>query len=147
MYKRRSPCLVSRSLKKEGHFSNPHRQPLRYHLLFVPLIYRSLLQSFAMRSTHIFAATASLLSLVHARIGGIGIPSTIKPGDTFDLIIEGQGYIQSVTDVFIAVGYALGAAPGDDGLGIFVAAFDLGELQGLLRNGFLSRYLGMCHTC
>lgn len=84
-----------------------------------------------MRPTSIFAASASLLSLAHARIGGIGVPSTIKPGDTFNLVIEGTGYIQSVTDVSIAVGYAHGSAPLDDGLGIFITAFDLGRFHAL----------------
>lgn len=79
-----------------------------------------------MHTSTIFAATASLFSLTQARIGGIGVPSTIKPGSTFDLIIEGTGYIQSVTDVSIAVGYYPGAAPQADGLGIFITAFDLG---------------------
>ncbi|KAF3770851.1 hypothetical protein M406DRAFT_320533 [Cryphonectria parasitica EP155] len=78
-----------------------------------------------MRASSILAASAPLLSLVQARIGGIGIPSTIKPGDTFNLVIEGEGYIQSVTDVSIAVGYNPGANPLDYGLGIFITAFDL----------------------
>ncbi|KAJ4389215.1 hypothetical protein N0V93_006678 [Gnomoniopsis smithogilvyi] len=78
-----------------------------------------------MHISTILAASASLLCLVQARIGGIGVPAIIKSGDTFDLIIEGTGYIQSVTDVSIAVGYYPGAAPLGDGLGIFVTAFDL----------------------
>ncbi|KAJ4423487.1 hypothetical protein N0V82_001812 [Gnomoniopsis sp. IMI 355080] len=78
-----------------------------------------------MRAPNILAASASFLSLAQARIGGIGVPSTIQPGDTFDLIIQGTGYIQSVTDVSIAVGYYPGAAPLGDGLGIFIAAFEL----------------------
>ncbi|PSR78497.1 hypothetical protein BD289DRAFT_344446, partial [Coniella lustricola] len=71
-------------------------------------------------------ASAPLLSLAHARISGIGIPSTIKPGDSFDLVIQGTGYIQSVTDVSIAVGWNYGTVPfADNALGIFLAAFDL----------------------
>lgn len=81
-----------------------------------------------MRASIVLAASASLLSSVHARIFGIGIPSTIKPGDTFDLIIEAQDYIQSVTDVAIAVGYSLGSVPAADGLGTFITAFDLGNV-------------------
>lgn len=80
-----------------------------------------------MRTSTILAATTSLLPLTNARIGGIGVPPTIKPGSTFDIIIEGTGYIQSVTDVSLAVGYFPGAAPAGDGLGIFITAFDLGE--------------------
>ncbi|ROW06019.1 hypothetical protein VMCG_04630 [Cytospora schulzeri] len=78
-----------------------------------------------MRASSVLAASTSLLSLSYARIFGIGIPLTIKPGDTFDLTIQAQNYIQSVTDVSIAVGYSLGAAPAADGLGIFLTAFDL----------------------
>lgn len=81
-----------------------------------------------MRTSNIFAASATLLSLVQAKIAGISVPSTIKSGDTFNFIIEGTGYIQSVTDVSIAVGYYPGAAPLDDGLGIFITAFDLGKV-------------------
>jgi hypothetical protein len=82
-----------------------------------------------MRASGVLAASASLFSLAHARIFGVGIPSAIKPGDTFDLIIEAQNYIQSVTDVAIAVGYSLGGAPAADGLGIFITAFDLGNVE------------------
>lgn len=86
-----------------------------------------------MRASSVLAASASLLPLAQARIFGVGIPSAIKPGDTFDLdlVIETQDYIQSVTDVSIAVGYSLGAAPAADGLGIFITAFDLGKQGGL----------------
>lgn len=78
---------------------------------------------------NILAASASLLlSQVHARIGGISVPSTIKAGDTFNLIIKGTDYIQTVTDISLAVGYFPGAAPpGGDGLGIFITAYDLGQ--------------------
>lgn len=80
-----------------------------------------------MRSSSILAASALLLSSAHAIISGIAVPCTIKPGDTFDLIIESQNYIQSVTDVTIAVGYAEGDNPAGDSLGIFLTAFDLGK--------------------
>lgn len=82
-----------------------------------------------MRASSLFAASASLLSIAHARIFGVGIPSTIKPGDSFDLIIKTQGYIQSITDVSIAVGYSLGGNPPADSLGTFITAFDLGKLS------------------
>lgn len=84
-----------------------------------------------MRASTIITASGSLLSLAQARIGGIGVPSTIQPGSTFDLIIEGTGYIQSVTDVSMAVGYVPGAAAPLGGLGIFITAFDLGEFYRL----------------
>lgn len=84
-------------------------------------------QSLNMRTSSTFAASAFLLSLAQARIAGVSVPSTIKAGDTFTLIIRGTGYIQTVTDVSIAVGYFPGeTAPLDDGLGIFITAFDLG---------------------
>ncbi|KAH7144543.1 hypothetical protein B0J13DRAFT_623079 [Dactylonectria estremocensis] len=54
------------------------------------------------------AAVASLLAVAQARINGISVPATIKPGDTFDVIIESSNYIQSVYDVAIAIGYAPG---------------------------------------
>ncbi|KAK7419431.1 hypothetical protein QQX98_003383 [Neonectria punicea] len=54
------------------------------------------------------AVTASLLAVAQARITGISVPSTIKPGDTFNVIIESSNYIQTVYDVAIAVGYAAG---------------------------------------
>lgn len=82
-----------------------------------------------MRPSSILAASATLLSLVHARIDGISVPSTIKPGDTFNLIFENEIYIQSVTDVSMAVGYAEGSNPPGGSLGIFITAFDLGKLK------------------
>ncbi|KUI71026.1 hypothetical protein VM1G_07228 [Cytospora mali] len=78
-----------------------------------------------MRASSILTASASLLSLAQARIIGIGVPSTIKPGDTFDLIIGTEGYIQPVTDVAVAVGYTAGPGPFGDSLGTFITAFDL----------------------
>lgn len=80
-----------------------------------------------MRTSSLFAAAAPILSLAQARIQGLGIPSTIKPGDSFNLVIQGSNYIQRVTDVSIAVGYNLGGTPLDYGLGNFITAFDLGE--------------------
>ncbi|KAK7730392.1 hypothetical protein SLS53_009011 [Cytospora paraplurivora] len=80
-----------------------------------------------MRASSILAASASLLSLAQARIYGIGVPSTIKAGDTFDLIVEAQNYVQTVTDVSIAVGYSAGTYPASEALGTFITAFDLVE--------------------
>lgn len=80
-----------------------------------------------MRPSSIFAA--SLFALARARIDGIGVPSTIKPGEPFDLIFLNEIYIQRVTDVAMAVGYYAGADSNHLGssLGTFVTAFDLGK--------------------
>ncbi|KUI60819.1 hypothetical protein VP1G_08017 [Cytospora mali] len=86
-----------------------------------------------MRASSILTAAASLLSLAQARIIGVGVPSTIKPGDTFDLVIGTEGYIQSVTDVAIAVGYSSGTAP-SGALGTFIAAVDLVDKSNLSNN-------------
>lgn len=77
-----------------------------------------------MRFTPLIAITA-LLSATQARINGIAVPSTIKPGDEFDAIILSSNYIQSVYDVAIAWGYS----PGDgypDTLGTVLGSFYLG---------------------
>jgi len=71
-------------------------------------------------------AAATLLSLAHARITGIAVPDTIKPGDTFDAIIHSESYIQSVFDVAIVFGYA----PGDgypESLGVVANSICLGK--------------------
>jgi Nis1 family len=69
-----------------------------------------------MRFQTILAAGASLLTLSSARIVGIAVPETIKPGDTFNAIIEVENYIQSVYDVAIAFGITPGSGyPGSLG--------------------------------
>lgn len=81
-----------------------------------------------MRFSSIFAATASLVAVTQARVSGVGIPSTIKPGDDFDLIILTENYIQRVTDVAIAIGYEEGSQPlGGGSLGIFFNSYGLGK--------------------
>ena len=68
---------------------------------------------------------ASLLSLSSARIIGIAVPATIRPGDGFNAIIETENYIQSVYDVAIAFGVAPGAGyPGT--LGTVLGSYYLG---------------------
>jgi hypothetical protein len=70
----------------------------------------------------IAAATAATAS---ARIIGIAVPQTIKPGDGFNARILTENYIQSVADVAIAFGTAPGA--GNDGsLGLNIGSYYLG---------------------
>ena len=72
-----------------------------------------------MRFQTILAAGASLLTLSSARIVGVAVPETIRPGDTFNAIIEVEDYIQSVYDVAIAFGIASGSGyPGSLGIPI-----------------------------
>lgn len=52
------------------------------------------------------AAAAALAATAQARISGISVPETIKPGDTVDLKIISENYIQRVDDVAIAYGWA-----------------------------------------
>jgi hypothetical protein len=61
-----------------------------------------------MHFTSTILATTSLLSLASARIVGVAVPDTIRPGDGFNAIIETENYIQSVDDVAIAFGVAPG---------------------------------------
>ncbi|CAM1510380.1 Fc.00g007150.m01.CDS01 [Cosmosporella sp. VM-42] len=71
------------------------------------------------------AAIPALLAVAQARINGIAVPETIKPGDKFEAIILSSNYIQSVYDVAIAFGYARGEGfPGS--LGSVVDSFYLG---------------------
>jgi len=70
----------------------------------------------------------TLLSLASARIVGVAVPATIRPGDGFNAIIETENYIQSVYDVAIAFGVAPGAGfPGS--LGVVMDSFYLGPEQ------------------
>jgi hypothetical protein len=61
-----------------------------------------------MQLSNLLATSAALLSLASARIIGIAVPDTIRPGDGFNAIIETENYIQSVYDVAIAFGVAPG---------------------------------------
>jgi len=81
-----------------------------------------------MRSSTIVAAFASLVSLASARIVGISVPDTIKPGDGFNLYIQTENYIQSVYDVAIAIGVAPGAGY-PQSLGTVLDSFYLGPAQ------------------
>jgi hypothetical protein len=77
-----------------------------------------------------FSIFTSLLFLflnpTDARIEGIAVPATIKPGQPgFNAVIISANYIQSVYDVAIA----FGAAPGSgfpDSLGSVAGSFYLG---------------------
>lgn len=71
------------------------------------------------------AAVASLLAVAQAKINGISVPATIRPGDGFNLIIESSNWIQAIYDVAIAVGYAPGTGyPGN--LGTVLGSYYLG---------------------
>ncbi|KAK7408104.1 hypothetical protein QQX98_009759 [Neonectria punicea] len=82
----------------------------------------------------IAAAAAVLLGTAQAHINGISVPSTIKPGDTFNVIILSSNWIQSSYDAAIVFGYASGNGyPGS--LGTVVETFRLGpELSNQLHN-------------
>ncbi|KAI5457932.1 hypothetical protein BGZ63DRAFT_325227, partial [Mariannaea sp. PMI_226] len=74
------------------------------------------------------AAAAVLISATQAHINGISVPATIKPGDSFNVIIESSNWIQSSYDVAIAFGYATGTGwPGS--IGTVVKSFYLGPEQ------------------
>jgi len=86
-----------------------------------------------MRFQTSLAAAASLLTLASARIIGIAVPDTIKPGDGFNAIIETENYIQSVYDIAIAFGVASGnEAPGS--LGTVLGSYYLGPEQSNVAN-------------
>ncbi|KAI5457808.1 hypothetical protein BGZ63DRAFT_457174 [Mariannaea sp. PMI_226] len=81
-----------------------------------------------MRLSVTAAITTLLATAAQARINGIAVPETIKPGDTFDVIIESSNYIQSVYDVAIAFGYMPGK--GFQGtLGSVINSFYLGPKE------------------
>ncbi|KPM39884.1 hypothetical protein AK830_g6664 [Neonectria ditissima] len=79
-------------------------------------------------------AAVALLGTAQAHINGISVPSTIKPGDTFDVIILSSNWIQSSYDAAIVFGYASGNGfPGS--LGTVVETFRLGpERSNQLHN-------------
>jgi hypothetical protein len=51
------------------------------------------------------AVAVGCLPVAIARIYGVAVPSTIRPGDNFTAIILSSNYIQSVYDVAIAFGH------------------------------------------
>lgn len=59
-----------------------------------------------MRCSTIFAMAAPLVTVASARITGIAVPETIKPGDSFTAVVEVSNYIQSVYDLAIVSGVA-----------------------------------------
>ncbi|CAH0023549.1 unnamed protein product [Clonostachys rhizophaga] len=80
------------------------------------------------------AAAAALAATAQARISGISVPETIKPGDTVDLKIISENYIQRVDDVAIAYGYATtNAYPGT--LTNLLGSFYLGPDESNLPSG------------
>jgi hypothetical protein len=78
-----------------------------------------------MRFSAILAAAASLATLSTAKIVGVAVPSTIRPGDGFNAIILTENYIQSVLDIAVGFGVAPGAGYGGD-LGTVLGSFYLG---------------------
>ncbi|PHH64708.1 hypothetical protein CDD82_1745 [Ophiocordyceps australis] len=51
---------------------------------------------------------SGLAALANARINGIAVPDTIRPGEGFNAIIRSSNYIQTVFDVAIVFGYHQG---------------------------------------
>lgn len=95
-----------------------------------------------------FSAVVSvsfLLSVSQARITGISVPGTIRPGDGFNMYILVGDYPQDVYDVAIAVGCNAGAGYFDS-LGSVAssyylgpgesAPFSLGNLYAMKAGGF-----------
>ncbi|KND91591.1 hypothetical protein TOPH_03782 [Tolypocladium ophioglossoides CBS 100239] len=81
------------------------------------------------------AAAAGLLAVAQARITGIAVPETIRPGDSFNATIHSSNYIQSVFDVAITFGYAAGDGY-PDSLGLVAASICLGKDQSNQMNDF-----------
>lgn len=52
----------------------------------------------------ILASCAGLLGFVSARIDEFAVPSTIKPGESFDVVLVGHDYIQRVDEIAAAFG-------------------------------------------
>lgn len=52
----------------------------------------------------IIASCTGLLGLVSARIDSYAVPSTIRAGETFNAVLVGHDYIQSVAEIAAAFG-------------------------------------------
>jgi hypothetical protein len=72
-----------------------------------------------------FLVAAVAATTASARIIGIAVPQTIKPGDGFNARILTENYIQSVADVAIAFGTAPGTG-NQGGLGTNIGSYYLG---------------------
>jgi hypothetical protein len=84
-------------------------------------------------------ATSLLSSLASARITGLSAPATLAPNSTFSFTLQTEGYIQSVSDVAVAWGFALPTATNPTGfpytLGSFAGSSYLGpEKSNVLGN-------------
>lgn len=78
-----------------------------------------------MHPPSVAAVLSALAATAAARITGIAVPDTIRPGDGFHAVIRSSNYIQTVYDVAIAFGYAPGRGyPGT--LGTVTDSFYLG---------------------
>ncbi|KAG8407597.1 hypothetical protein J3458_020348 [Metarhizium acridum] len=85
------------------------------------------------------AVAASLLALAHARITGISVPETIKPGDTINATIVSENYIQAVYDVAIAFGYAPGHGT-PESLGLVAGSMYLGPGESNQLHSFTKQF-------
>ncbi len=81
-----------------------------------------------MRFSTLAAAACSLAALSSARIVGVAVPDTIRPGDGFNAIILTENFIESIYDVAIGFGVAPGAGY-QGALGDVMGTFYLGPGQ------------------
>ncbi|KAK2596167.1 hypothetical protein QQS21_006444 [Conoideocrella luteorostrata] len=92
-----------------------------------------------MRTSFSLVAGA-LLSVTQARITGIAVPDTIKPGDTIDAVIHSSNYIQTVYDVAIAFGYSSGNGY-PQSLGVVAGSMYLGPAESNKAQDFSKKVL------
>ncbi|OAA38381.1 hypothetical protein NOR_06771 [Metarhizium rileyi] len=81
-------------------------------------------------------SSSSLVALAGARITGISVPSTIRPGDTINATILSSNYIQTVYDVAIVFGYAPGHGT-PQSLGLVAESIYLGPAESNKANNIV----------
>ena len=79
-----------------------------------------------MHLSPVAAVATGFLAVAQARIYGIAVPATIRPGEGFNAVIHSSNYIQSVFDVAITFGFAAGEGY-PDSLGVVTDSFCLGK--------------------